>query len=167
MTTLDALIAPVYTDAQKYLEQLSDVYRYVLDNQKKEVVALSEELKFVEAYTFLQKIRFEDNLQIDIQAPNQEMMVLPLSLQMLVENAIKHNIISDDQPLQIRIYQEGENMLVIENNLQPKISHEYSSGLGLKNIQSRYAHLSGQEVEIQNGSGKFIVRLPLLVLQTA
>ena len=168
--SLNALTSLVYEDqkqAAKFIKKLADVYRYVLDNQKKEVVALSEELKFVEAYTFLQKIRFEDNLQIDIQAPNQEMMVLPLSLQMLVENAIKHNIISDDQPLQIRIYQEGENMLVIENNLQPKISHEYSSGLGLKNIQSRYAHLSGQEVEIQNGSGKFIVRLPLLVLQTA
>ncbi|MEM9833494.1 MAG: histidine kinase [Bacteroidota bacterium] len=168
--SLNALTSLVYEDqkqAAKFIKKLADVYRYVLDNQDKEVVPLSEELKFVEAYIFLQKIRFEDNLQVDIQAPNYELMILPLSLQMLVENAIKHNIISDDQPLQIRVYQEGEDILVIENNLQSKISHEYSSGLGLKNIQSRYAHLSGQEVKIQNGPDKFIVRLPLLVLQTA
>lgn len=167
--SLNALTSLVYEDqkqAAKFIKKLADVYRYVLDNQQKEVVPLRDELQFVNAYIFLQKIRFEDNLQVDIQVSESDTMILPLSLQMLVENAIKHNIVSDEQPLSIRIYSDGPVTLVIENTLQPKTSHEYSSGLGLKNIQSRYAHLSGREVEIQDGPDRFVVRLPLLILQT-
>ncbi len=168
--SLNALTSLVYEDqkqAAKFIKKLADVYRYVLDNQQKEVVPLRNELRFVQAYVFLQKIRFEDNLSIDIQVPESDAMILPLSLQMLVENAIKHNIVSDDQPLSIRIYQGNSDSLVIENTLQPKTSHEYSSGLGLKNIQSRYTHLSGKDVEIQNGPDKFTVKLPLLKLEVA
>ncbi|WKN41253.1 sensor histidine kinase [Tunicatimonas pelagia] len=168
--SLNALTSLVYEDqkqAAKFIKKLSDVYRYVLDNQQKEVVPLRDELQFVQAYVFLQKIRFENNLRVDIQVPESEAMVLPLSLQMLLENAVKHNIVSDDQPLRVRIYLENNDSLVIENTLQPKTSHEYSSGLGLKNIQSRYAHLSGREVEIKNGPDKFIVKLPLLTLEMA
>ncbi|MGD1892336.1 MAG: histidine kinase, partial [Cyclobacteriaceae bacterium] len=94
-------------------------------------------------------------------------MIPPLSLQMLAENAIKHNIISDDQPLHLRITVEQDKFLRVENNLQPKRTYEYSSGLGLKNICSRYAYLSEKEVEVQDGPQYFTVKLPLLTLQPA
>jgi sensor histidine kinase YesM len=169
--SLNALTSLVYEDqdqAAKFIKRLADVYRYVLDNQQKEVVPLSEELQFLESYIFLQKMRFEDNLRVEIQVPSEtEAMILPLSLQMLAENAIKHNIISDDQPLHLRISVEQDKFLRVENNLQPKRSYEYSSGLGLQNIRSRYAYLSGKEVEVQDGPQYFTVRLPLLTLQPA
>lgn len=169
--SLNALTALVYEDqdqAAKFIKKLADVYRYVLDNQQKEVVPLSEEIRFVEAYVFLQKIRFEENLQVTIQVPaDTQAMVLPLSLQMLVENAIKHNIISDDEPLHIQVYLEEEEFIVVKNNLQLKTSHEYSSGLGLKNIQSRYEYLSKKEISVLNSADEFIVKLPLLNLQPA
>ncbi|MEQ9443695.1 MAG: histidine kinase [Cyclobacteriaceae bacterium] len=169
--SLNALTSLVYEDqdqAAKFIKKLADVYRYVLDNQQKEVVPLSEEIRFVEAYVFLQKIRFEDNLQVSIQIPaDTPAMVLPLSLQMLVENAIKHNIISDDEPLHIQLYLEEDEFMVVKNNLQPKTSHEYSSGLGLKNIRSRYEYLSKKEISVLSSENEFIVKLPLLNLQPA
>jgi len=169
--SLNALTSLVYEDqdqAAKFIKKLADVYRYVLDNQQKEVVPLSEELQFLKSYIFLQQMRFEDNLTVDIEVPSEtEAMIPPLSLQMLVENAIKHNIISDDQPLHLRISVEQDKFLRVENNLQLKRSYEYSSGLGLQNIRSRYAYLSRKEVEIQDGPQHFTVKLPLLTLQSA
>lgn len=169
--SLNALTSLVYEDqdqAARFIKKLADVYRYVLDNQQKEVVPLEEELQFVKSYIFLQQMRFEDNLIVDIEVPaDTEAMIPPLSLQMLIENAVKHNIISDDQPLYLQISVEQDKFLKVENNLQPKRTYEYSSGLGLQNIRSRYAYLSGKKVEVQDGPQHFTVRLPLLTLQPA
>lgn len=163
--SLNALTNLVYEDqdkAAKFIKQLSEVYRYVLDTQSKEVVTLEEELKFLESYLFLQKIRFGENLDVQIHVTSILSKVAPLALQLLIENAIKHNIVSKADPLRIRIV-EHDGYVAVENNLQLKTTlGEPSNGIGLENIQSRYKFLSSKPVEIQEGDGKFIVRLPLI-----
>lgn len=163
--SLNALTHLVYEDqdqAALFIRKLAEVYRYVLDTHEKEVVPLAEEVTFIQSYIFLHKIRFEDNLQMEVQLPEDENLMLPpLSLQMLLENAIKHNEISDAHPLHICITQEGEH-IVVRNNLQKKSLKEYSSGLGLQNIRSRYEQLSNLSVEILEDLHSFTVKLPLL-----
>ncbi len=168
--SLNALTNLVYEDqdqAALFIRKLAEVYRYVLDTQDKEVVSLSDELAAVRSFVFLHKIRFEDNLQVDIQISEDENLMLPpLSLQMLVENAIKHNEISTEYPLHIWIVREGEH-IAVKNNLQRKNAKEYSSGLGLQNIKSRYGHLSQLTVEIMEDLQSFTVKLPLLKLSVS
>ena len=155
----------VYEDqdkAVKFIKQLSDVYRYVLDTRNKEVVPLSEELKFLNAYIFLQQIRFENKLKIENELKDINATVAPLALQMLMENAIKHNEVSHDNPLTIRMFVDGD-YIVVENNLQRKeVSTETSSGLGLENIRKRYEFLSDRKVLIVETEKSFTVKLPLL-----
>jgi LytS/YehU family sensor histidine kinase len=163
--SLNALTNLVYQDqdkAVKFIKQLSDVYRYVLDSRNKEAVPLEEEMKFLEAYAYLQQIRFGDKLKIEINLERVKCLVAPLALQMLVENAIKHNEISKDHPLFIRIYKHDQN-LVVENTLQRKsILAEESSGLGLENIKRRYEFLSKGKVEVNETPDKFIVTIPMI-----
>jgi sensor histidine kinase YesM len=166
--SLNALTNLIYDDqdkAAKFVKQLSEVYRYVLDTQDRELVPLSEELKFLGSYLFLQQIRFGDKLKVELNISNSETKVAPLVLQMLVENAIKHNIISNDQPLTIKIYNEGDSV-VIMNNLQKKtVIAEESKGIGLQNIKKRYSFLSKQEVLVSDAAGSFVVKLPLIISQ--
>ena len=118
---LNALTSLISTNPEKaidFVKKLSEVYRYVLDQKDSEMVALDTELKFVESYVFLQKIRFGNNLDVQMDIRHKNFKVIPLSLQMLVENAIKHNEISDRHPLQIRIYSEYDQDLSFENKLQ-------------------------------------------------
>jgi LytS/YehU family sensor histidine kinase len=163
--SLNALTNLVYEDqdkAAKFIKQLSEVYRYVLDTREKEVVMISEELKFLQSYIFLQEIRFGNNLKIHVDIKNQTFQVAPLALQLLIENAIKHNVISSDDPLQIRVYFSGD-YLVVENDLQLKLSiTESSSGFGLENIKRRYSFLSDNEVIVESTADKFIVKLPIV-----
>jgi sensor histidine kinase YesM len=148
--------------AVKFIKQLSEVYRYVLDTREREVVTLEEELRFLQSYTYLQKIRFEDKLSIDIQLENIHGQVAPLALQILVENAIKHNIVSEDDPLQVKIYSDN-GFIVVQNNLQKKGTvNEPSAGVGLENICRRYEFLSSKKVEIHQSTDHFLVKLPLL-----
>ena len=165
--SLNALTNLVYQDqdkAVKFIKQLSDVYRYVLNSRDKEVVSLDEELKFLEAYAFLQQIRFGGKLKIDIDLKDVKSVVAPMALQMLVENAIKHNEISEEHPLHIKIYRQ-EKTLIVENTLQRKsVLADESSGLGLENIKKRYEFLSTSEVEVSEGEGKFIVSVPIIEL---
>jgi sensor histidine kinase YesM len=162
--SLNALTNLVYEDqdkAAKFIKQLSQVYRYVLDTRDKEVVSLEEESSFLKSYLFLQQIRFGDKLKLSISIDDVKTKLPPLVLQMLIENAIKHNVISEDSPLSIRVYAEGE-YLVVENNLQRKqVMAEESPGIGLENICKRYEFLTNKEVQIQQ-TDKFIVRLPLI-----
>ncbi|MBC7920358.1 MAG: histidine kinase [Ferruginibacter sp.] len=164
LNTLAALIDDDNQSAQKYLEQLADVYRYVLVNKDKTTVSLREELAFVDAYLYLNKTRFRENLRVETQIsePHQRRLVAPLSLQMLVENAIKHNIISKDRPLTIRIFGEAGDWITVENNVQGKSVLEQSTRVGLQNIINRYRHLTSQPVEVQHGDALFTVRIPLL-----
>ena len=163
--SFNALTNLVYENqdlAAKFIKQLSEVYRYVLDTRDRELVTKEEELKFLESYLFLQKIRFGDNLQIAIQLDAVKTYFPPLVLQMLIENAIKHNIVAAEQPLSIKIY-ESDNYIVIENKLQhKKVLSEESAGVGLSNICLRYEFLSDQKVVVEALPDKFIVRLPVI-----
>jgi LytS/YehU family sensor histidine kinase len=163
--SLNALTNLIYEDQDKaalFVKQLSEVYRYVLDTQGKEIVPLSDEVKFLRSYMFLQQIRFGNKLNIEITLDAVNAQVAPLVLQMLVENAIKHNIVSSEQPLDIRIFSENAD-IVVENNLQKKnVLPEDSKGIGLENIKSRYKFLSNRNIEVINDGKSFIVKLPML-----
>lgn len=163
--SLNALTNLVYDSpdkAVKFIKQLSEVYRYVLETREKEIVPLSEELRFLESYLFLQQIRFGDKLQVEIHMEGIASGVAPLALQMLIENAIKHNEVSEDNPLHIKVYSD-KSSIVVENNKQKKtVLKEDSPGLGLENIRRRYAFLNSAEMSVEDTPEKFIVRLPIL-----
>ncbi|MCF0054078.1 histidine kinase [Dyadobacter sp. LJ53] len=163
MNTLAALIDDDNTDAQDYLERLSDVYRYVLVSRNKNTVLVEEELAFVDAYVYLNKIRFRDNLLVEKELSNAtyQQHVTPLSLQMLIENAIKHNVASKENPLKITI-REDNNYLVIANNILEKTVLEKSTRVGLQNIINRYSLLTERRVEISRSDNLFSVKIPLL-----
>jgi hypothetical protein len=164
LNTLAALIDDTNEPAQKYLEQLSDVYRYVLLSKDKNTVTLEEELKFVESYIYLIKARFRENVKIDnqISSAYHQYMVPPLTLQMLVENAIKHNIISKERPLTIRLALDKDEYLSIENNVQEKSTFEKSTKVGLQNIVNRYNFLTQKKIEVLHNKQVFSVKIPLL-----
>jgi sensor histidine kinase YesM len=168
--SLNALTNLVYEDqdkAAKFIKQLSEVYRYVLDTREKEVVPIAEELWFLESYFFLQKIRFGENLKIENRLNGVSSMIAPLALQLLVENAIKHNIVSVDDPLTIKLYQD-QNSIVIENSLKKKITiSEDSKGMGIDNIKKRYQYLANKEVTVMETPEKFIVKLPTIEIEKA
>lgn len=146
----------------KYVQNLSNFLRYVLQTSEKELVLLGDELEFSRQYAFIQQKRFKRKLtiqfEIGVDAYGYELP--PLSLQMLIENAIKHNVISIERPLAIIIYTRDQK-LVVENNLQRK-EIENSTGLGLENIRNRYKYLGSDSVEIKETHDKFSVKLPLL-----
>lgn len=164
--SLNALTNLVYEDqdqAAKFIKKLSDVYRYVLESRDKDLVELKEEMKFVESYLFLQKIRYGDSLEASVEISNPDSyQIPPLAVQMLLENAIKHNIISEDEPLQVKIYQQGEYLMVV-NNLQKKnIIKGDSSEVGLSNIKARYSFFTENPVTVSDSDQRFTVGLPLL-----
>ena len=165
--SLNALTNLVYEDqdqAAKFIRQLSKVYRYVLDTRSQELVPMSTEMAFIDSYIFLQKIRFEDKLIMNIDVKGyEESMLPPIAIQMLLENAIKHNTIAEEEPLTINIFIEDDSYIVVKNNLQKKtIPIEASSGMGLANIRSRYEFLTQSAVEIRETDDEFIVKLPLI-----
>jgi LytS/YehU family sensor histidine kinase len=168
--SLNSLSSLIHEDselADRFVKQLSIVYRYILETRTKEAVTIAEELSILDSFIFLERIRFGDNLRIDIEIEEEKKtkMILPLVLQMLLENAIKHNIISKDEPLDIRIYGE-ENFIIVENNLQPKTKlRNESAKVGLENIKSRYGLLSDEELKIEKTKNAFIVKIPLLILR--
>lgn len=168
--SLNALTNLVYEDqdkAAKFIKQLSEVYRYVLDTREKEVVTLREELNFVHSYLFLQQIRFGENLRVKINLDSIDGLIAPLALQLLLENAIKHNIVSADDPLLIEIYSR-DGVICVENNLQKKtMVSEDSAGLGLENIKNRYQFLTDRKVFISDTDGKFLVKLPIIEMVRA
>lgn len=164
--SLNALTNLVYQDktkASKFIQQLSLVYRYVLDTRDREVVSLTEEISFVRSYLFLQQIRFGDKLKLHIDVDDcSAVFVPPLSIQMLIENAIKHNVVSKDDPLTVRVF-KTEGFAVVENNLQLKSKRdEHSSGVGLENIRRRYEILSKEKVLVEKDHNRFRVSIPLL-----
>lgn len=163
LNALTSLVAE-NDEAVRFIKKLSDVYRYVLEQKDKEIVPLERELEFVDSYAYLHKIRFGDNFNMNINIQTQNKNVVPLSVQMLVENAIKHNIVSEDEPLEIHIFEEND-YLVVENNIQLKSMVKDSSKIGLKNIKSRYAYLTDKEFIVSNKHDKFTVKVPLLALK--
>lgn len=150
--------------ATDYVQSLSDFLRYVLKSNEREVVLLREEIEMLEKYIFLQTSRFGSALIISLDVPEKyfHYSIPPLVLQMLLENSIKHNIISKSKPLTISIYIEDERVIVVQNTLQKKHSRE-STGHGLKNISERYAFLSRDKVQIKETSDIFKVSVPLVL----
>lgn len=163
LNVLTSLIEEDPDQAQKFTTSLSKVYRYVLEQKNKDLVSVDEELQFAKTYVKLLKMRFEDSIVLDIpeNASNPEAKIVPLSLQLLLENAVKHNIVNASKPLHIRIFEEDGN-LKVTNNLQEKQVVKKSSGVGLQNIQQRYELLSHRKMEIHKTNGNFTVELPML-----
>ncbi|MEM6965459.1 MAG: histidine kinase [Bacteroidota bacterium] len=157
--------------AKNFINQLSKVYRYILDSREETTISLAEELEFVQSYVMIQKERFLENLKVEINIPQQYFYkkIIPLSLQLLIENAIKHNIISTKKPLMIKIEIDRANeSIVVSNNLQRKSKVLHSTKVGLENITERYRLLSAtQPVKVEALEGQFRVSLPLLEEQHA
>ncbi|MAQ75106.1 MAG: histidine kinase [Aquimarina sp.] len=166
LNVLTSLIEENPEMAQKFTTSLSKVYRYVLEQKNKELVTVDEELKFAKTYMTLVKLRFEDSIIFEMpeSASNPEAKVVPLSLQILLENTVKHNVVTPQRPLHIKIY-EDNGFLVVENNLQPKEVIKQSVGVGLGNIKQRYGLLTKREFAIYKTEKAFIAKLPILTKQ--
>lgn len=167
LNVLSSLIEENPETAQDFTTSLSKIYRYVLEQKDKELVPIEEELDFAQTYMNLLLMRFENSITFEIpdNVGVAEAKVVPLSLQLLLENTIKHNVASPSKPLHIRIYIESGN-LVIENNLQKKETLNNRKGVGLQNIVNRYGILTKRVVTIEETSEHFRVRLPILTKQT-
>ncbi len=163
LNVLTSLIGENPYQAEKFTTKLSKVYRYVLEQKDKDLVPLDEELNFAKSYMQLLQMRFEEAIEFSIPdtSSKEELKIVPLSLQLLLENAVKHNVITSGKPLTIRIY-EDRGYLVVENSFNPKASLEKSTKVGLKNIQQRYELISSNKVSIENDGKIFKVKLPLL-----
>jgi LytS/YehU family sensor histidine kinase len=163
LNTLSGLIDEEPKIASRFVQKLSSVYRYLLSQKDKEIVSLGEELEFLRSYIFLYQIRFGENFKVEIDIPSNLMHkeIVTLTLQMLFENAIKHNVISKEKPLTVSIYGK-DNKLCVSNNLQPKTILTESNGIGLENIKNRYAIVSEELVEINKTASTFSVCIPLI-----
>ncbi len=149
--------------ASKLVNELTDVYRYVFDNQEVNWISLKKELDFIYAYINLFKMRFEENLVTEITVPAEylDYNIAPLTLQILIENAVKHNIISSKKPLKITI-EVKESFIIVKNTLQIKSIINSGSSFGLKNLKERYKHLTNQTVDVSETNDEFIVQVPLI-----
>ncbi|MFD0962831.1 2TM domain-containing protein [Pseudofulvibacter geojedonensis] len=168
LNVLTSLIEEDQDKAQKFTTSLSKVYRYVLEQKDKDLVSLEEELHFAKTYMSLLKMRFEGAIFIELPKVinNPEAKVVPLSLQILLENCIKHNVVSEGNPLKIRVVEDNDQLIVI-NNFQPKQTVKKSSGVGLQNIKERYNILSTREMFISQQNNEFTVQIPLLTKKSS
>lgn len=165
LNILSALIDNDTKVAQEFLNSFSDVYRYVLDNKKTELVSLKTELHFIKSYVYMLENRFSESLTVSFGIDKKMMgkFIPPLSVQMLLENVIKHNTLSKGQPLKVEIFTDlSERVLVIRNNFQQRNIITETHHSGLNNIQKRYNYLSDRMVDIQKTKTHFTVKLPLL-----
>ncbi|PVD51914.1 hypothetical protein DC498_12780 [Terrimonas sp.] len=164
LTSLGSLIRSDQELAEEFLDGLSRIYRYILNNRNKELVSLLNEIRFSETYIKLQKTRFGDALQVNIKVEEafHYNKIAPVTLQNLLENAIKHNIVTGEEPLVIDIYVNETNQLVVKNNLNKKTFVETSNGQGLANLSSLYNYLSEKEIVVKETAEHFWVSIPLL-----
>ncbi|GAA4384682.1 sensor histidine kinase [Hymenobacter koreensis] len=171
LNALTSLVEEEPKQAVRFIRQLSLVYRYVLDARGRDVVPLADELAFAESYLFLQRIRYGDALKVQMPAPHEvppQVVVPPLSLQLLLENALKHNAASPEQPLHLRIeLDETTRQLRVSNTLRPRrVAPGDSPGIGLANLTARYRHLTREPVQAAPHDQEFVVTLPMLELTT-
>lgn len=162
LNTLRTLVREDQEKAQEYIQELSRVLRYTLQGNDSRSVPLKDEMEFVSAYIFLLKMRFEENLSFSIRIDKQfeSYRLPPMAVQMLIENAVKHNEISNRRPLNIRIYTDKED-LIVSNPVQPKLTASPSTGIGLANLAKRYHLLFKREIQITENE-QFTVRIPLI-----
>lgn len=163
LNTLVSLIPENPDHAVDFVQQLSKLYRHILEVKDEKSILLKDEMDVLKAYAFLLKTRFGNNLQVNIDVPEEKLhkRIVPLSLQILMENAIKHNIVSGDKPLQIHIFAENGS-LVVNNNLQMKKQILESTGIGLDNIRNRYKLLGDKPVKVTETETNFTVSIPLI-----
>lgn len=163
LTSLNGLIFENQQLASDFLQQLSKVYRYILQNKENSTVSLEAELKFVEHYISLLKMRFEDAIVIDIDVTemDEDKGVVPVILQTLIENAVKHNVVSIKSPLMVQIWTENE-YLIVRNNKTKKEQVETSNKQGLTNLRALYGFLSDKPIEIEDCAETYEIRIPLI-----
>ena len=166
LNVLSSLIEENPDNAQRFTTSLSKIYRYVLEQKDKELVSVDEELSFAKTYMNLLKMRFENSLFYELPETiiNPEAKVVPLSLQLLLENTVKHNVVSEQKPLHIRIYIEGD-YLAIQNDFQKKEVIQSRQGVGLQNIVDRYSIITNRKVLIEQNEQTFTVKIPMLTKQ--
>lgn len=166
LNVLSSLIEENPDNAQRFTTSLSKIYRYVLEQKDKELVSVAEELSFAKTYMNLLKMRFENSLFYELPETviNPEAKVVPLSLQLLLENTVKHNVVSEQKPLNIRIFVDGD-YLAIQNDLQKKEVIQSRQGVGLQNIVDRYGIITNRNVLIEQNEKTFTVRIPILTKQ--
>jgi len=164
LTTLKVLIEEAPEKAQQFVNSLSRALRYTLRSNEKRVVTLNEEMEFMESYLYLIRIRFDTSLEVRtlISEHLREFRIPPLTLQTLVENAIKHNEISKRNPLEITIRTTGHETLIVENAIQEKRTGEEGTGIGLTNLSKQLQLLSGKEITVRKENGRFVVEIPLI-----
>lgn len=163
LNVLSSLVMTDNPDANKFIEEFSTVYRHILNSQEKELIELRTELDYIKPYIFLLQKRFPDSISIVLDIPEsyQDWYIVPVALQMLIENAIKHNIVSRAKPLQVSIAVKDEQ-LVVKNNLQIKTQVEHSTQIGLQNITQRYKIITGKAIKVDKDQNSFSVSLPLI-----
>lgn len=163
LNTLRYMVESNDKHAVDFILKLSDFYRSTLESRKMDLIKLTDELKILDSYMYLLKARFEDGIElsIDIDQSYYSTLIPPFTLQLLIENCIKHNTISLDRPLGIRLYSEKE-FIIIENKLQPKKVPDTSTGLGLENINNRYIQLLDKKIEILVDETLFTIKLPVI-----
>lgn len=164
--SLNVLVSLINKDsglAVKYTKKLSAVYRYVLTQDEQDTVTVREETEFIENYIGILKARFNEGLEFrfDIKPSDMTRRVPPMSLQLLIENAVKHNAVSPERPLSIDIASDG-HFLCVSNNINPRLSSGEGTGVGLKNLSNKYAILAGRDISVSDDGNVFSVKLPLL-----
>lgn len=164
LNTINALITTDQQAAVNFVNNMSDVYRYVLKSHEVNSIPLQEELHFIAAYTDMLKGRYGNKMQIAVQVQRNYLQhqLPPMALQILIENAVKHNIVSHSKPLHIQVFTNETAGLVVENNLQKRSNPEASTGLGLQNLNQRCKYLSNRHLVIQQTSTRFSVTIPLM-----
>ncbi len=164
LNTLTYLVETHTNRAKNYLQTLADVYRYILVNKKKDLVRLTEELQFFSMYFSLLKIRYDTAIHLSLDIPDtvsSDFVIPPISLQLLLENAVKHNDFSEDNPLEITLSLE-EDSLMVSNPYRPKNNVQDSQHIGLRNLASRYQLITGRDIHIRNREGIYRVQLPII-----
>lgn len=166
LNILAALIEKNKEASKEFIHKFAEVYRSILKSKADDLILVSEEMEFIQSYIYLIKTRFEEHIRFDISISDDSnhKMLPPLTVQMLLENAIKHNFITEGKPLVISVKAEGDYMVV--SNTLNKAVDEISSGTGLTNIRRRYAHFTDKPVEVNEANGMFEVRIPMLEIET-
>jgi two-component system LytT family sensor kinase len=163
LTTLKAMVESEDRHTADFVQKLAEFYRFTLESRKQDMIHVSEEMRIVSAYLFLLKQRFEEGFTFANTLDEAVLgtLIPPFTLQLMIENCIKHNVVSLERPLHIRLYSEGDK-LIIENQRQPKKTEEASLGVGLKNIDLRYRHLLDKKIEIIVSDKTFTIKLPIV-----
>jgi sensor histidine kinase YesM len=165
LNTLSWLIKTNPAKADDFIMRLADIYKYFLKNKNKEYVTLKEELNFIDQYFFLLQLRYENKIKLkkDVEGCDLDSItILPCALQILVENAIKHNVFSEENPLSIKISINNENIYIVNTKQPGKIPPHYSTKVGLSNLKARYELAYKKPITVESGRNYFVVRLPLL-----